>query len=362
MAKRLARSAKEHLTKARESCLAAVAAYNNPTAEFRTGTYIVLMIIAWTSLFHAISYKRRTKPWRVKSGSGRGTRYIRIGSDYRHWELGECLNQYYSGQWNAIWQNLKFLMGLRDRIEHRSMPPLDHEVFGECQACLLNFEELLEQEFGSEYALNTSLAFSLQFSGLLPAKRIEVMESLRRSAMDSVIQYVQTFRSELSLDIANDQRFAFKVFLVPQLANHRSKDTLSVEWLPIDQADDQTLKGLDRAIILVKQRQVAVRGNEYLPAQATRMVAEQIPWRFRPHEHVRSWKYFKVRPPAGATDPSNCDRRYCQWDPTFRQYVYTDGWVKLLVTEMIQPKRFEEIVGRTPVPKNAGVVEPRSPV
>ncbi len=75
LTKRLPRSAKEHLTKARESCLAAVAAYNNPTAEFRTGTYIVLMMIAWTSMFHAIFYKRRTKPWQrtEKSGSGKGT-------------------------------------------------------------------------------------------------------------------------------------------------------------------------------------------------------------------------------------------------------------------------------------------------
>ena len=35
---------REHLAKARESCLAAVASYNNPTTRFRTGSYIVLMI------------------------------------------------------------------------------------------------------------------------------------------------------------------------------------------------------------------------------------------------------------------------------------------------------------------------------
>ena len=49
--RRLSKRVHEHLTKARESALAAVAAYNNPSAHFRSGTYIVLMIIAWTALF-----------------------------------------------------------------------------------------------------------------------------------------------------------------------------------------------------------------------------------------------------------------------------------------------------------------------
>ena len=169
--KRLPRKSLEHLAKAKESCLAAVAAYNNPTVEFRSGTYIVLVIIAWTSLFHAIFYRRHIKPWRVRSGMGRGTRYDRIGSDARHWDLYECLRHYFPGETNAVKENLHFLIGLRDQIEHRAMPELDHDVFGECQAALLNFEAILASEFGEREALNASLAFSLQFSGLVPEQR-----------------------------------------------------------------------------------------------------------------------------------------------------------------------------------------------
>ena len=106
--KRLPRKSLEHLAKARESCLAAVAAYNNPTVEFRSGTYIVLIIIAWTSLFHAIFYRRRVKPWRVKSGEGKGTRYDRIGSDARHWDLYECLRRYFPSEWNPYRKTCAF--------------------------------------------------------------------------------------------------------------------------------------------------------------------------------------------------------------------------------------------------------------
>ena len=40
--------------KARESALLSVDIYNRPVTVFRTEGYIVMMIIAWTALFHAI--------------------------------------------------------------------------------------------------------------------------------------------------------------------------------------------------------------------------------------------------------------------------------------------------------------------
>lgn len=45
---------KNCLNKARESALLAVETYNKPATSFKSGGYIVLMCIAWTSLFHAI--------------------------------------------------------------------------------------------------------------------------------------------------------------------------------------------------------------------------------------------------------------------------------------------------------------------
>ena len=197
---------REHLAKARESCLAAVASYNNPTTRFRTGSYIVLMIIAWTSLFHAIAYKRGKKPWQVRAGTGRGTRYKRIGTDYRHWSLNECMQFFFGSQDDGVRSNLRFLVGLRDRIEHRDMPDLDHEVFGECQAALINFEDLLVSEFGQDFAMTVSLAWSLQFSRSSPTERRRALEQLRKDSSDSVVNYVQQFRSELAIDPARLNR------------------------------------------------------------------------------------------------------------------------------------------------------------
>ena len=38
----------------------AVDVYNKPATSFKSGAYIVLMVIAWTSLLHAIFERRKT--------------------------------------------------------------------------------------------------------------------------------------------------------------------------------------------------------------------------------------------------------------------------------------------------------------
>src|SRR5579872_5891660 len=97
--------------KARESALLAVETYNRPTATFRSGAYTVLMVIAWTSLFHAIFLRKRTKPFYRKKGS---TRYEKIDGEPKRWELSECLQQYFKGTTDAVRKNLEFFTGLRN--------------------------------------------------------------------------------------------------------------------------------------------------------------------------------------------------------------------------------------------------------
>ena len=353
MPKRLSRNVREHLDKARESALAAVAVYNNPTTRFRTGSYVVLMIIAWTSLLHSVAYSRGTKPWRVRVGSGRGTRYERVGSDYRHWDLNECLRFYFEGDDDGACANLRFLIGLRDRIEHRDMPHLDDEVFGECQAALINFERVLVTEFGGRFGLNTSLAWSLQFSETSPEGRQRALEQNRRSASDSVLSYVRQFRSELSLDTLNTQQFSFKVFMVPQLANHRSKDAFAVEFVHFDPDDPESMKNYQEAVVLIKERHVEVRSAaSMLPKVVAERVAARIPWHFTLHgHHARCWQFFEVRPRPKAENPRATETTYCQWDQAFGTYVYTEAWVDKLVDQLSERDRFEEVTGLAAKPR-----------
>jgi hypothetical protein len=77
----LPRQVKAALEKARDSAILAVEVYNKPAVKFKSGGYITLMVIAWTSLFHAIFFKRKTKPFHRKSNR----RFEKIDGDFKHW-------------------------------------------------------------------------------------------------------------------------------------------------------------------------------------------------------------------------------------------------------------------------------------
>ncbi|CAN5462169.1 hypothetical protein BH20ACI3_BH20ACI3_34930 [soil metagenome] len=59
----LPRPVKASLEKAGDSALLAVEVYNKPAVKFKSAGYITLMVIAWTSLFHAIFFRRKQKPF-----------------------------------------------------------------------------------------------------------------------------------------------------------------------------------------------------------------------------------------------------------------------------------------------------------
>jgi hypothetical protein len=151
------------LKKAQESALLAVEIYNKPLVTFKTANFVVLMIIAWTALMHAIFAKLGVHFFHKDAD---GKKFIEIDGDKKAWELSTCLTKFFGGTDTAIVKNLEFFIGLRNKIEHRSLPELDEFVFGECQALLFNFEDVLRQVFGREQSLVNSLALALQFSHL----------------------------------------------------------------------------------------------------------------------------------------------------------------------------------------------------
>src|SRR6266568_2304792 len=220
------RKVKAALEKARDSALLAVEVYNKPAVKFKSGGYITLMVIAWTALFHAIFFKKKRKPFRKGHG-----RFLRIDNDFKYWELGECLSQYFKTDTGSpVRKNLEFFIPLRNRIEHRSMPELDASIFGECQARLLNFDEMLAKEFGAEYCLRECLSFSLQ---LFPSSESLVAAVKHHPDAKPVVEFIQQYRSTISPDITASGKYSFKAFLI-QVANHKTDTALPVQFVHYD--------------------------------------------------------------------------------------------------------------------------------
>jgi len=332
------------LQKTRDSALLAVETYNRPSASFRSGAYIVLMVIAWTSLFHAMFLKKKIKPYYRKQGS---KRYQKIDGDYRWWELAECLRQHYKDQHPPIRKNVEFIIGLRNKIEHRSLPKLDTEIFGECQALLLNLEAILCDMFGERYAIRGGLSFALQFSPSMPKGASLIKTGGEDKELKNVREFIDGFRSALSTEIQSDLAYSFKVFLVPKIGSHASKDSLAIEFVKYDPAKPQEMDQYEKIVALIKPKEVRVANLNLLkPGEVVSRVAKALGKSFNMHHHVVCYRHFNARPPKRAADPKACDSRYCIYDAAHRDYLYTEEWVEHLIKSLSDTNTYKFLVAK----------------
>ncbi len=344
MPRGLPKPVRDNIEKCHLAAIAAVEVYNRPGKRFRTAQYLVMIIISWTALFHAIFYRKKIKPWYKKNG-----RFVKLEGEPKHWELGECLIQYYGGDNNSIRKNLEFLIGLRNKIEHRHLPELDPSLYGECQAALINLEELLVDTFGEKYALVDELAVSLQFSRMIPSEKKRAAKVLAAKEAKTVTDYVENFRGRLPSAVLNSMKYSFNVFLVPQVANRVSTADAAVTFIKVDEASDEELKRLEKLNVLIKEKKIPIANLDlYKPSQVVEKINDKCPNIVNLNVHAECWHHFGVRPPAGDKKPDICKPEYCVYDEAHRDYLYTDAWVRKLTTALSSDDTFKEITGRKP--------------
>ena len=340
----------QHILKARDAALAAVDNYNRPRTFFRTRTFVLLMTVAWTSCFHAIFYDKKVKPWYVKSGSGKGTRYDRVDGDPKHWELSTCVKEYWGNQHPPSRKNIEFFLGLRNKIEHRYYPELDPALYGESQAMLMNFEDLLVKEFGTDMALLDQVGVALQFSALRPQQQQQALRRLQSAALDDVRDYIQTFRAGLAPEILDSSQFSLRVFLIPKLANNPNVADLSVEFVQYDRSNPTEMEDLQRVTALIREKKVPVASKGLLkPTTVVERVQEGLPFKFTMNTHTRCWKHYEVRPPRGSEHPESTRADFCIYDEFAKDYGYTEAWVKYLYRKLAEPVEYQAVTGKTPI-------------
>jgi Domain of unknown function (DUF3644) len=343
---RLSAEVVANVHKAREAALLAVETYNRPWTAFRSAGYIVLMIVAWTALFHAIFLKRRAKPYYRRRGS---RRFERIDGEYRTWELGECLRQFYKEQNLPARNNLEFFIKLRNKIEHRFLPELDTGIFGECQAMLMNFEALLCEEFGDKQALAPGLPYALQFSKSSAPAQQKAMRGAAKQHLQSIRKFVSEFRSALSDDVLSDEAYSFKVFLIPKVGTHAKSSDVAVEFVRYDPSKPEEMKQYERLVALIKPKQISVANLGGLKAgEVVRQVAARLGRKFNLYSHLRCWTHYNTRPPGKSAAPELCDNRYCYYDAVHKDYIYTPAWVDFLVEKLADAATYDLVLKGAP--------------
>lgn len=311
------------LHKSKEFALLAVSIYNNPYTEFKTYGFIVNLNIAFTALFHAIFEKKGVDYFHYDQ---QGNPII-IDGDKKAWELSECAENYWNGVVSPEKANIKFLIGLRNKIEHRNLPAIDLAVVGECQSALNNFEEIIVQEFGDNHALTTSLAFAMQLTRVSEQAQIDALKQMQKENYKVVQEYMETYREDLNDEIVQSQKYRLRAFLVPKLGNHATTSDLAVEFINVDSLSEEELQNYEQAVAFIKGVENPFRLK---PSRVVELVSKACSG-FNMTLHTKCWKFYNAR-------PREMDRaykgEYSAYMEGFDGYLYSMKWVKFLREEL----------------------------
>jgi len=330
--------------KARESALLAVQIYNNPTIVFRTEGFSVMMVIGWTALLHAIFEKRGQPYLHLDPTTGKP---ITVDGEPKAWELKKCVDEFFGSATTPVRKNLEFFIGLRNKIEHRFVPQIDPEVSGECQALLLNFDELLVDQFGVYFAIRDSLAVPLQTANIRPGETVAALKKLQARHFDDVNAFVDSYRASLPAEILGNQQYRFRVYLIPVPANHAGADR-AIQFVRITPENAGQLDALTKNIVAIRERPVANAGL-LKPTDVVRQVAAHLGKSFNMSHHTRAWRRYKTRRPTAEGDKvssDGCNPQYCIPDPVHNDYVYTPAWVDFLVKTLSDDKEYAALTCR----------------
>lgn len=309
--------------KAKEFALLAVSVYNNPYTGFKTYGFIVNIIIAYTSLFHSIFEKKGVNYFHV----GENGVPILIDGEEKSWELTECIDEYWQGIVSPEKANLKFLVGLRNKIEHRSLPAIDLAVSGECQSALINFENILVEEFGDEHALMTSLAIAMQLTRVSEQAQIDALKQMQKQNYRVVREYMETYRNDLEQDLVESQKYRIRAFLVPKLGNHAKSSDISIEFINVNGLTEEERGNYEQGVAFIKGVESPFK---FRPSKIVEILAKKIPG-FNMAFHTKCWKYYESRPRG---IERGFKGEYSGFVEGFEGYLYSQQWVTFLTEEL----------------------------
>lgn len=280
----------ELITKSKEAALTAIKVFNDPLIKFKSETFIVLMIIAWTYLLHAYYRSKKIEYRYFEMGPKRRKFHRTQRGAYKYWELERCLNEKESPLDKDTANNLKFLIGLRHEIEHQMTRLLDNFLSGRYQACVLNYNEYLKKLFGEPHALDENLSYSLQFIELTEEQitgtkpESDIPEKLRA--------YIAEFDGKLTHEEYNSPKYSYRLLFKRKLVNRPGQADKVVEFID---PDSDLAKTIDKEYWVKKE----VEKPKYRPSDVVAEIQKAGFTRFRVQpEHVDMWKSEDAKNPA----------------------------------------------------------------
>ncbi|MFH1795137.1 MAG: DUF3644 domain-containing protein [Pseudomonadota bacterium] len=264
--------------KAVEIFKTAVMVYNNIILPTRSETFIVLSIIAWTYLLHVHLNNNGVRPV-YKNPDGTP---MMIDGQERLWELGYCIERPNCGLSAGEKANLKYLIAIRNAIEHRSSEDINDAVQSKIQANALNFLRYAKDNFGSKYDFSHDLSFTIQLQALtMKSSNTVTGQSPVSKSVEAVNAILE---APMSSDEFNDPAYAFRVYIVPKVTNNLKKADQAVIYSPQGSAVEVAIKQVERPKLRMKE--------------AIKKLHDDYGVTLSPYQFQKIWKSNDLKDPA----------------------------------------------------------------
>ena len=307
------------IEKSREATLSAVQIYNNPLIKFKTERFIVLFNIAWTYLLHAY-YKNKKIDYRYFEIKKIRKKYLRNpDGTIRYWDLMKCIDDSECPLDEHTKNNLKFLIGLRNQIVHKSVPELDSHLSARYQACALNYNYYLKQLHGEEYSLDSNLALSIQFSEL-DYEQQEMIKDKKELIPKNIQTYIASFDKGLSAEHLSNERFSYKLLFVKVNAKRQGQADRVIEFL--DPKSDLA-KTISKEYWIKEEREKP----KFSATQVIKRVQEAGNEGFGMHRHTLFWKEH---------DGKNTSKGYGTM--VVKTWYWYENWIEFIINGLKKVK------------------------
>jgi len=242
-------------------------------------------------------------------------------------------------------ENLGVWIGLRNCVAHRHLPTLDYTVMPHAQATLMNFERVIVDEFGAEYALAERLSVPLQLQGFRDPDVLASRKNLQ-SSLPLDVQHLLARPEQDNPALTTDDTFMLRVLFMPFVpASEKSPDAVAYFVKP-GEVTEAMAESIEQYMVLPKG---FATKHSLLPMEVIRQVSQRTGWKFDTNLHAAEGRNLGARSPKGEPN-ATVDIRFANYDTAFKQYAYTPQWVEHLCKVISTAEGFRKATGKHPRP------------
>jgi hypothetical protein len=197
------------LQASKDEAILAVDLYNRSAQQRQLEAFVVHMCLAWLKLLQA--------------------KAMRDGGDIFVRDNGGRRRRTADGDWLT-----------------KPMRVLMDELFVQADPVrlLVNYEKTLVTFFDANEGLSDELRFPL-FVSTITDDAVEMIKAVRRRVPKAVLDYVQDFDAALDPDLVADQRYEFRIYLVPMTGPKTSAD-VAMSFVRLDELEPPQVALMER--------------------------------------------------------------------------------------------------------------------